>query len=132
MTQNSPAEPDSPSGRGLSRSAIERATGGFSRRLGGSATIQAASRFLRRQLWAWPIIAALLLGGIGCWVSGSVEQAMRERRIDELQTILNADTEALRIWIAEQSKGENLLAAIMLSPARSRQRGACRQPRQGR
>ena len=36
---------------------------------------------------------------------------MRERRIAELQTILNADTEALRIWMAEQAKDAELIAA---------------------
>jgi hypothetical protein len=66
---------------------------------------------LRRQLWTWPIIAAVLLGGVGWWVSRSVEEAMRLRRVEELQTILDADVQALHIWMAEQAKVAELIAA---------------------
>ena len=39
-----------------------------------------SSLALRKQLWIWPIIAAILLGACGWWVSQSVENAMRQRR----------------------------------------------------
>ena len=42
-------------------------------------------RFLRRQFWTWPLIAAALLGGAGWWVNRSVETAMRQQRINELE-----------------------------------------------
>ncbi len=57
---------------------------------------------LRKQLWIWPVIAALLLGLGGWWVNRSVETAMQQRRIDELNTILNADVAALKVWTVEQ------------------------------
>lgn len=37
----------------------------FARRLGSSATLLASGRFVRRQFWTWPLIAAALLGGVG-------------------------------------------------------------------
>jgi hypothetical protein len=69
---------------------------GFSRSLGATRSA------LRRQLWMWPVLAALLLGGVGWLVHRSVEDAMRERLAGELTTILNADVEALRLWTKDQ------------------------------
>src|SRR5438105_235622 len=53
---------------------------------------------LGRQLWLWPVLAALPLGALGWWVHRSVEQAMREEVAGQLTTVLNADVEALRTW----------------------------------
>src|SRR5262249_49468394 len=70
-----------------------------SRRSSGTSTaLRGAGRFVRRQFWVWPLVAAALLGGAGWWVGRSVESAMRRQRINELTTILNADVAALRIW----------------------------------
>src|SRR6187402_3175335 len=86
----------------LSQSAVGRATSRLTRRIASTTTVRSAGRFLRRQLWAWPILAALILGISGWLVSSSVERAMSRQREAELTTILNADVEALRIWMVEQ------------------------------
>ncbi len=91
----------------LSRSAVGRAAGasqssGFLRLFGGSVTVQATGQFLRRHLWAWPLIAAVILGGVGWWVNHSVESALRQQRIDELTALLNADVAALEAWMADE------------------------------
>jgi predicted Ser/Thr protein kinase len=65
---------------------------------------------LRKQLWVWPILAALLLGVVGRWISRSVEAAMRERRVAELTTVLNADVAALRVWMTEQAIDAEFMA----------------------
>jgi hypothetical protein len=65
----------------------------------------------RKQLWVWPILAALLLGVIGRWISRSVESAMREKRVAELTTVLNADVAALRVWMTEQAIDAEFIAA---------------------
>ncbi len=77
------------------------------------------SLVLRKQLWVWPILAALLLGIIGRWISRSVETAMRERRESELTTVLDADVAAVRVWMTEQAidaefiaEDEHLLPAV--------------------
>ena len=76
--------------------AIGRTTSRISRLIGRSVTLKSTGKFLRQQLWAWPIIAAVLLGLAGWWVNRAVENSMREQRVSELTTILNADVAALR------------------------------------
>jgi hypothetical protein len=85
---------------------------GFSRSLGPTRIA------LRRQLWIWPVVAALLLGGVGWLVHRSVENAMRENLAGELTTILNADVEALRQWTKDQTGIARALArAPLMQPA---------------
>jgi eukaryotic-like serine/threonine-protein kinase len=94
----------------LSRSAVGRVTGRLTRRLTSSTRFRAAGRFLRHQLWAWPLIAAVILGTAGLLVHRSVERAMRAQREAELTTIRNADVEALRVWMTEQARNAEQLA----------------------
>lgn len=86
----------------MSRSAIGRVSGRVSRYLGSSTRIQAAGRFLKHQLWAWPIIAAVLFGGAGWWVHHAVENAMRDQRIIDLNAMADTTISALRVWMGEQ------------------------------
>jgi eukaryotic-like serine/threonine-protein kinase len=65
---------------------------------------------LRRQLWAWPIIAAVVLGGAGWWVNHAIEDAMREQRAADLNAMVDASVAALRTWIGEQRINVQLLA----------------------
>ncbi len=81
------------------------------RRLGGWSSLLASGRFLRRQVWTWPLIGALLLGSAGWWVHRSVESAMRQQRVDGLTTILDADVAALRQWMDNQRATAELVAA---------------------
>src|SRR5262249_62003588 len=75
-----------------------------------SGGLRASKSFRPRQLWAGPIIAAILLGGVAWWVNRSVENSMRQQMSSELTTILNADVTALRIWMKEQEVNAKLLA----------------------
>ena len=70
-----------------------------------------ASRFLRQQLWAWPVISIILLGGIGWWVNQSIENAMREQRVADLTAMVDASVSALEIWMDEQRINALLFAA---------------------
>jgi hypothetical protein len=62
----------------------------------------ATNLFLRKQLWVWPILAAALLLSIGLWVRGAIEESQKAHLHDELKSILNADVEALDIWMQSQ------------------------------
>jgi hypothetical protein len=64
--------------------------------------VAAAGRFLRRQVWTWPLIAAAILGGAGWWVGYRVESSLRDQRINELTTVLKADVAAIRSWMNHQ------------------------------
>jgi hypothetical protein len=93
-----------------SRSAVGRFSGTVSRWFGSSSTLQATGRFLRRQLWAWPIIAAVLLGGAGWWVGRSIEDAMAQQRATDLNTMVDASVTALHTWMGEQRINVQLIA----------------------
>jgi hypothetical protein len=85
---------------------------------GLSSSIGAAGTVLKRQLWVWPILAALFLGAVGWWVHRSVEAAMREALAGQLTTILNADVEALRTWTRDQEAvARSLAQTAALRPA---------------
>jgi eukaryotic-like serine/threonine-protein kinase len=94
----------------MSRSAVGRVTGTLSRWVGNLSSIKGTGRFLRRQLWAWPIVAALVFGGAGWWVHHSVEDAMREQRATDLNVMVDASVNALRIWMGEQRINAQLFA----------------------
>jgi hypothetical protein len=92
------------------RSAVGRISGPIARLFSRSASLQATGRFLRRQLWAWPIIAAVLLAIVGWWVNASVDDAMREQRRSALDTILDAEVSSLKVWIKEQQINAQMIA----------------------
>lgn len=79
------------------------------RSLSLSGTVQTVGRFVRRQLWVWPILAAVLFGGVGWWVHATVEATLRREMAATLQTILKADVTALRTWMEEQAANAQIL-----------------------
>jgi hypothetical protein len=95
----------------LSRSAVGRVSGAFSRFLSGTSAVQATGRFLRRQLWAWPLIAAVLLGGVGWWIYRSVDHSMRQQRVNDLNAMVDASANAVRVWMGEQRINVELVSA---------------------
>ncbi len=76
----------------------------------GSGSFQATGTFLRRQLWVRPLIAAVVLASVAWWVNRAVEGTMREQLSAELNTILEADVTALRVWMKEQEAKAQILA----------------------
>ncbi|HEV3007057.1 MAG TPA: serine/threonine protein kinase [Pirellulales bacterium] len=62
----------------------------------------AASVFLQRQLWIWPLLAAVVLGVIGYALRARVEGTMRDMMAGQLQAILGADVAALEVWLESQ------------------------------
>ena len=95
----------------ISRSGVGRATSRFGRALGGSPSFLAVSRFLRQQLWAWPIISIILFGGTGWWVNQSIENALREQRVADLTAMVDASVSGLKTWMDEQRINALLFAA---------------------
>ena len=73
----------------------------------GISTLARSRSFLRTQYWIWPLVAAVILVFVGVFVRRQMEGAMKEQIAGNLQTILNANTEALRAWAAtEKSRAE--------------------------
>ncbi len=84
--------------------------------------------FLRTQLWAWPLVAAVVLAFLGVWLRVKMEGATKQQIADTLQTILKANTEALRAWSSDmRSDAEDIaddnrvreLAAGLVQQAKS-------------
>ncbi|HZZ82338.1 MAG TPA: serine/threonine protein kinase [Gemmataceae bacterium] len=111
MPDSQPTIAEATSTEQVSRSAIGRVSGAISRWFGSASAVQTTGRFLRRQLWAWPIIAALALGGLGWWVNDSVEDAMRRQRATDLNTMVDVTVTGLRTWMDEQKINAELLAS---------------------
>jgi eukaryotic-like serine/threonine-protein kinase len=59
-------------------------------------------RVLSKHFWAVPLTGALILGLVGLWVGNRVEQTTRADVAARLQTVLQADKNALRLWFAER------------------------------
>src|SRR6185369_3734438 len=86
------------------------ASGGVSRWFSGASRVLATGRFLRRHLWAWPLVAAVVLGAIGWWVHHAVEDALRRQRAIDLNTMVDASVTAVRVWMSEQRINVELIA----------------------
>jgi hypothetical protein len=76
-----------------------------------SRSVSATGIFLRKQLWIWPVIAAVVLGMVGWSIRAIVEDAVKRSMSDNLQTILDDDVLALRIWLKNQESSAEAIAA---------------------
>ncbi|TWT37720.1 Serine/threonine-protein kinase PknB [Posidoniimonas corsicana] len=65
-------------------------------------TVVRTRLFLSRQLWVWPILAVVLLAGIGWSVHGSIERTMEANLRSELKTLLDVEVAMLRTWLSSQ------------------------------
>jgi len=61
-----------------------------------------APMLLSKHLWVWPLIGAAVLAIVSFWVRARVEGATRAELASRLQTLLNADIAALRLWFLEK------------------------------
>src|SRR5262245_3051406 len=75
-----------------------------------SSVLSRTQGLLRRHLWLWPLLASVLLAFVGWWVRGQMEGAMKSQIAGNLQTILAANTEALRAWAATMKSQAELFA----------------------
>lgn len=55
-----------------------------------------------RNIWIWPIVALVMLATIGWFLRGAIEDVIRGELASELETILDTDVTALRIWMKTQ------------------------------
>lgn len=67
--------------------------------------------FLQKNLWVWPLVAAIVLATIAYWLRARVEQAVKASLADQLQVILAADVAALEQWLATQRSNVETAAA---------------------
>jgi hypothetical protein len=73
--------------------------------------ITSAPMLLSKYLWVWPVLGALVLIAVGFWVRNRVEGATRAELASRLQTLLNADVAALRLWFTERQSDARSFAS---------------------
>ena len=66
---------------------------------------------ISKHLWIWPLLGAIALGAVGFWVRQQVEGATRAELASRLQTLLNADVAALKLWFSERESDARSYAA---------------------
>lgn len=57
---------------------------------------------LRRQIWIFPLLAILILGGIGYFVRSAIERTMKDNLQSQLETLLGVETAMLQTWFKVQ------------------------------
>jgi serine/threonine protein kinase len=73
-------------------------------------TISRTGVFLKRQIWIWPIIATVLLAGLGFGVRRAIEATIKESLRSQMQALLNVETAMLENWYKTQSSIATSLA----------------------
>ena len=63
-----------------------------------------SGKWLRKAIWAWPIIAAIILGGIGLILRSAVEQSIQDDIASGMETILDTEIAALKFWVKGEEK----------------------------
>src|SRR5262245_22827265 len=64
---------------------------------------------LKAAIWIRPLIALLILAAMGWFLRKAIEDVIRDELASELQTLLETDVTALRIWMETQEA--NAIAA---------------------
>jgi tRNA A-37 threonylcarbamoyl transferase component Bud32 len=75
--------------------------------------VMGVPRVVSKNLWAVPLVGALIFALAGLWVRSRVEQTIRAEIAAHLQTVLNANINALRLWFTEREYDARSLAADM-------------------
>jgi tRNA A-37 threonylcarbamoyl transferase component Bud32 len=66
---------------------------------------------LSKHLWIWPVLGAVLISVAGLWTRSLVEGAIKAELAARLQTVLNANVSAVRLWFSERESDVRVLAA---------------------
>src|SRR5678815_3314129 len=70
-----------------------------------------APLLLSRNFWIWPIFGAVLISVVGLWTRNLMDATMKAELVTRLQTLLNADVAALRLWFSEKETDVRSFAA---------------------
>lgn len=65
-------------------------------------SIRSTRLFLKKNLWAWPIIAVIGLSIVGFSIHSAIESTMRNNLQSQLQTLLDVEVAMLRTWFEVQ------------------------------
>ncbi|MBL9122063.1 MAG: serine/threonine protein kinase [Planctomycetaceae bacterium] len=63
-----------------------------------SRAVDASVLILQKQLWIWPLVAAVVLTLVAIWVRRNVERTIQANMASDLQAVLSANVTALDLW----------------------------------
>ena len=84
-----------------------------SRRTTLARLVTRAPRVFSRHLWIVPLLGAVIFALVGLWVRSRVEETTRAELAARLQTVLQADINALRLWFTEREYDAKSLTSDM-------------------
>src|SRR5947199_3815209 len=73
-------------------------------------SISRAGLVLKKQLWIWPIIAVVLLAGIGFGIRAAIERTMKASLRSQLQTLLSVERSMVETWLKVQEANAESMA----------------------
>lgn len=73
-------------------------------------SLQRASTLVRKNVWTWPIIAGLVLAVVGWFLRGAVDRSLKDDLRSKLETIRNAEAEAIELWVEARGEAVHSLA----------------------
>jgi hypothetical protein len=76
-------------------------------------SVAVTNLLLRKQIWIWPLFAAVVLAPVGYWLRTRVEGAMKSSMASQLEVILAADVAALEQWLETQRSNVQTAAASL-------------------
>jgi serine/threonine protein kinase len=65
---------------------------------------------LKKQLWIWPIIAVIVLAGVGNGINAAIERTMKTSLQSQLSTLLNVQRSMVETWLHSQESNAESLA----------------------
>lgn len=65
-------------------------------------SIRSTRLFLRKNLWAWPIVAVIGISVVGLSIHSAIESTMRNNLQSQLETLLDVEVAMLRTWFEVQ------------------------------
>ena len=81
----------------------------------GDSTLAAAaacgSQLFRRWLWLWPCLGLLVTAAVGLWGSNRLESVIVTKLASELNTLLQANVTAMRLWLEAHKANVQAVAA---------------------
>jgi hypothetical protein len=77
---------------------------------GLSRSLQMSRLLFKKQLWVWPLAAAVILMVVGYAMRRAVDRALKQSIASQLQTVLEADVAALDVWMRDQQSYAEIVA----------------------
>lgn len=73
-------------------------------------SLNTTQRFLKRQIWAWPIIAVVLISALHFGMTRAIESTMKANLASDLESLRDVDKAMLLQWMSTQERNAESMA----------------------